>query len=548
MTTRNVSSIIIEGLKAAGIDHLYCLPGVQNDDFFDTLYDYTDEINIITTRHEQGAAYMALGAALATGKPQAYSVVPGPGMLNASGALATAFGLSAPVLALIGQIPSPFMGKMYGLLHELPDQLAILQQITKHAEGIYDTETVTEQIQRVMTALVSGQPRPVGMEVPMDVWGRAVEQAGLSLKIEAQLPSLNEDAIEEAAKVLAKAKQPLIILGGGAQDAGEAIREMAELIQAPFSGNRTGRGIVDERHPLYVPWPVAHKLWSMADVVLAIGTRLQTSQMGWGSDDDLKIIHINLDPDEIGRHGPPTVGLVADANQAMTHLVERTQTHTKPHPSRLEELQALRADFAKEIAHLEPQLSYLNAIRAELPEDGILVEDLTQVMFVSRLAYPVYQPRTYLSGGYPGTLGMGYATALGAQTAMPDRKVLSVNGDGGFLYTASEIATAVRYNIPVTAIVFADNAYGNVKRIQQERYNGRTIASDLTNPDFVKLAESYGALGLRATTPSELRHTLRESFEANRPTIIEVPVDEMPSPWEFLLLPRVRGEGLDGVF
>ncbi len=548
MTNLNVASVIIEGLKSVGIDRLYCLPGVQNDDFFNALYDQTDQIKVVNTRHEQGAGYMALGAAMATGKPQAYCVVPGPGLLNSSGALATAFGLCVPVFALVGQIPSSAMGKMYGLLHELPDQLAILSQITKHAEGIYDSEMAVGQVQRLMTELTSGQPRPVGLEVPMDVWGQAVERADIPLSIERQLPALDEDAIESAAKLLGQAKRPLIVLGGGAQDAGESIRELAEMVQAPFTGFRMGRGVVDERHPLWVAWPSAHRLWETTDVVVAIGTRLQIAQMGWGRDDDLKIIHINLDAEELGRHGSPTVGLHADARQTVTRLVDRVGAYNRKRTSREGEVRQLQAELAQKISHLEPQLSYLEAIRAELPEDGIFVEDLTQVGFVGRFAYPVYQPRTYICSGYPGTLGMGYATALGIQEAMPERKVLSVNGDGGFMYTASELATAIKYHIPLTAIVFADGAYGNVKRIQQERYDGRTIASDLVNPDFVKLAESYGALGLRAETPDQLRAALQEAFKANHPALIEVPVGEMPSPWEFMLLPRMRGDGVSGIF
>ena len=176
-----------------------------------------------------------------------------------------------------------------------------------------------------------------------------------------------------------------------------------------------------------------------------------------------------------------------------------------------------------------------------LPEDGIFVDEVTQIGFAARLAYPVYKPRTFLSPGYQDNLGWGYATALGAQHARPDVPVLSINGDGGFLYTGNELATAMRHRIPLVAIVFVDGAFGNVRRIQQERFGNRVIASDLTNPDFVKYAESFGAAGRRARSPGELAAALKAAFAAREPTLIEVPVGPLPSPWEFIHMPRVRG-------
>ena len=196
----------------------------------------------------------------------------------------------------------------------------------------------------------------------------------------------------------------------------------------------------------------------------------------------------------------------------------------------------------KRLGKLEPQLSYLAAIRAELPEDGIFIDEVTQVGFVSRLAFPVHRPRTYVSPGYQDNLGYGFATALGAQDARRDVPVLSISGDGGFLFTANEMATAVRHRIPLVTIVFNDGAFGNVRRIQQERYGNRLIASDLANPDFVAFAESFGAAAMRAKTPDDLRQALRRAFaRRDGPTLIEVPVGAMPSPWEFIMMRRVRG-------
>jgi acetolactate synthase-1/2/3 large subunit len=194
------------------------------------------------------------------------------------------------------------------------------------------------------------------------------------------------------------------------------------------------------------------------------------------------------------------------------------------------------------MSKLAPQLAILEAIRAELPEDGIFVDEVTQIGFAARLAFPVYQPRTFLSPGFQDNLGWGYASALGAQDARRDVSVLSIAGDGGFMYAAPELATAMRHRIPLVNIVFNNDSYGNVRLIQETSYGGRTIAVDLANPDFVRFAESFGAAAERARNPAELRSALKRGFaRRDGPTLIEVPVGTMPSPWEFIHMPRIRG-------
>ena len=275
-------------------------------------------------------------------------------------------------------------------------------------------------------------------------------------------------------------------------------------------------------------------------MVLAIGTRLQMQQMAWGTDDQLKIIHIDIDEAALGRHTDPAIGILADARLASEALLEALSANNRGRPNRQAEMTERKAQIAERLAHLEPQLSFLGAIRNALPEDGIFVEDLTQVGYVSRFAFPVYQPRTFLTSGYQGTLGWGYASALGAKVACPDRAVVSIAGDGGFMFNAQELASAVRHNIAVVVVVFSDGAFGNVARIQQENYAGRTIASDLKNPSFSALAESFGVMALEAGGPDALETTIKDALDANVPALIEVPCGEMPSPWDMVLLPKVR--------
>ncbi|MCP3972249.1 MAG: TPP-binding protein [Rhodobacteraceae bacterium] len=539
----NVANLVIDSLIANGIDQLYCLPGYQNDVFFDALFDKQDQLTPIHTRHEQGAVYMALGAALATGKPQAVSVVPGPGFLNGSAALATAYSLYAPVLALVGQIPLGEIGKGLGALHEIPGQLEMLGHLTKHAKRITDGKTAGSLVHSAMEAVNSGLARPVGLEVPMDIWNSRCEKLPESLSAEPlQTPLPRPEKIDQAVQLLQNAARPMIVVGCGAQSSSKDVTLLAEMLSAPVLSMRTGHGVVSSRNPLSIRTPEGYALWPDCDVVLALGTRLQTQQMNWGVDDDLKIIHVEINEEELGRINTPEVGLLGDVAAVVPILIaalEGKETKKQGWLDRVAEVkERVTAEFHKELA---PQLAWLDAIRDALPDGGIFVEDLTQVGYVSRFALPVYHPRTCLTPGYQGTLGWGLGTGLGAAHARRDVPVVAIMGDGGALFCIGELPTAVHHNIPLTIIVFNDNAYGNVRGFQIDRYNNRTIATDLTNPDFAALAKSFGIKGQSAATPDELSKCLRSAFASDGPTVIEVPVGTFPSPWKHFLVPRVRG-------
>jgi acetolactate synthase-1/2/3 large subunit len=541
MIKRSTADILIDAMVESGMRHLFCLPGVQNDHFFDALHPRTGALRPIHSRHEQGAAYMALGAALATGRPQAYCVVPGPGFLNTTAALSTAYATNAPVFSLAGQIPSGALGKGRGLLHEIPDQLAITRGLTKWAERINSADEAAAKTREAFRQLTSGRPRPVGLEVPQNIWAEEGEPLP-SYRTADDRPTLDEDAIAQAAKRLGGAKRPMIVVGGGAADCGAEIKRLAEMLSAPVVSFRNGKGILDARHPMACAMPEGHALWPETDAVLAVGTRLQTPQMIWGTDSDINIIQIDIDAEELGRNGNPEIAILADARDALPKLADAIETRNITRPGRTDAIAQAKSKMAQNYAEtFAPQLGFLEVIRDELPDDGIFVDELTQVGYVSRFAYPVHQPRTFLSSGYQGTLGWGLATALGAKVVKPDVPVLSVSGDGGFMYNVQELATAVRHDIAVVAVVFNDGAFGNVKRMQQEQFDGRTIASDLANPDFAKLAESFGAMGLVAHTPEDLRGAIKKGFAGGGPVVIEVPCGTFPSPWDYVLLPKVRG-------
>ncbi len=543
MANNTCADAVVATLIGHGLRTIYCLPGIQNDPLFNALFDAGDAIRVVHTRHEQGAAYMATGAALATGKPSAYAVVPGPGFLNTTAALCTAYAASARVLCFAGQISRAELGRGFGAVHEIPDQLAIIAQLTKWAQRANTPEEAAAKTALAWRALASGFARPVGIEIPTDVLAsRGSYAAQRAFPLEAE-PVTDENGIEEAVALLASAEQPLIVVGAGAQDAPDEIRALAEHLQAPVIAHRMGRGVMDSRHPLSQDMPAGHRLWRKCDVVLAVGTRLLAQRQGWGTDARLKIIHIDLDPARLSLGSKVDIALIGAAKSLVAKLGEEVIRLAPRRASRTDEMLTLKADVAHELSVLEPQLSYLAALRAALPEDGIYVDEITQLGYVARLTFPVYRPRSYLSPGYQGTLGWGFATALGVKDACPDRPVLSVNGDGGFMFAQAELATAVRHRIPLVSVVFNDSAYGNVRRMQQELHGNRIIASDLTNPDFVALGKSFGVSSCRVERPDQLRLAVEKAFAADEPTLIEVPCGVMPNPSRFQNLPKVRGSG-----
>ncbi len=533
---------LVRSLIAEGIQTVFGLPGIQLDPMFNALHDAGNAISVINARHEQGTAYMAYGYAQSTGEIGAYAVVPGPGLLNTTAALSTAFSNNSRVLALTGQIPSGSIGRGHGMLHEIPHQLEVMKGLTKYAARIEHPSQAPSIVSEAFRQLRSGRPRPAGLEMAMDVmWKKAMVELRGKTPGDAP-PAPDPDAIEKAAKLIGNAKQPMIFVGGGAYDACEEVKALAEMLQAPVVAYQNGRGILDERHYLSHTATAGAILWRTCDVAIAIGSRLQGERMTWGMDDNIKVVHIDIDPTEINRVMKPEIGIVADAAEATGLLVNALSKHNIKRSSREEEMLGVKGQAA-EIMETKagPQMGWIRAMRDVLPEDGLFVDEFTQVGYVSRVGFPIYKPRYNVTPGYQGTLGYGYATALGVKVAHPEKSVLSINGDGGFMFTMSEIATAVHHGINLVAIVFADGAYGNVLRMQRDLHGNRVIGSQFTNPDFVKLAESFGALGLRAETPDILKGALETGFAANRPTIIEVPVGVFPEPFDVIRPPPTRG-------
>ena len=274
------------------------------------------------TRHEQGAAYMALGAALATGRPQTYAVVPGPGLLNSGAALLTAYSMNAPVLALIGQIPAGAIGRGLGHLHEIRDQAGIISRLVDHSARIDAPGEAADKVARAIRSMREGRPGPAALECAIDVWGKRARVAAIAQPLPARAPRIDEDAVRKAAKLLAKAKRVLIVAGGGAQDASPEVTLLSSMLQAPVLGYRRGRGVLDGRNPFSVTLPLGRELWGEADAVLAVGSRLLYAMTQWGVDKDLQIVRVDADKNEPARLHKPKVALIGDAAPVLRKLID----------------------------------------------------------------------------------------------------------------------------------------------------------------------------------------------------------------------------------
>jgi acetolactate synthase-1/2/3 large subunit len=527
---------IVQSLLQHGVDTVFGIPGVQTYALFDALAR-TPEIRVIVPRHEQSCAYMAFGYARSTGKTGVYTVVPGPGVLNSSAALCTAYGASTPLVCVTAEIPSEFIGVGKGHLHELPDQLATLRTLTKWAARIDRPADAPALVAEAFLRTSTGRPRPVAVEMPWDVMEQDEPVVFQPIPHRAPVEPPDSAAIDEAVKLLAAADNPMIIVGGGAMRAAREVRELAELLQSPVVPFRSGRGIVADDHHLGFTCASGFRRWAETDVVVGLGSRLELQWFRWAAAGHRPtIINVDIDPQQIERLQPDVaiVGDAADAAQALlAGLLERGHTRAP----RRNEFEAVKEQTALATEKVTPYLQYLQAIRRVLPRDGILVEEICQAGFTSYFGFPVYEPRTFISGGHQGTLGFGFPTALGVKAGNPDRAVVSITGDGGFQFGLQDIATAVQYGLGLVTVLFNNNAYGNVLRDQQLRYEGRVIGSRLQNPDFVALGGSYGMVARRVDTPDELASALAGALDEDAPALIEVPIEpgSEVSPWEFLI-------------
>ena len=537
---------LVASLVEEGVEVVFGIPGIQLYGIIAALRDHPG-IRMITTRHEQAATYMADGYARATGKPGVALVVPGVGIYNAAAGLATAYSRSSPVLLIAGQVPRGAMGRNLGAVHEIADQAGTVRAVTKWQCLAHRPRDLPDAVFEAFRQMRTGRPRPVLIELTPDT---GVEREEVRLRKPAPttriVPSI--DQLREAARVIAQSRLPVIFAGGGVSrsDGERTLVELAEATNIPVVTSAGGKGTIPDSHPLSYgscmsprgEIPEMNQLYEVmqsADVVIGIGTRFS---LGNPAGETSTLVNINVDDFELTRVQGNTIPLHGDARATIEALLPcLVEAGAGDRPSPAEAITAARRLIAYyDIRDKEPQYPILESLQRTIPEDAFIVWDVSQWGFYARTHYQVNHPKTYIDSGYSFNLGYGFPTALGAKVAQPERPVFCMSGDGGFMFNVGELSTAVKYGINVITIIWRNDSYGNVARDLDDFFDG-TYETDLHNPDFVKMAESFGAIGMRAESPLDLERLIPEALGHQAPVVIDVPFADLPIPRAPLIAP-----------
>ena len=530
---------LAKSLVGEGVEVVFGIPGIQVYGVVAALRDEPG-IRMVTTRHEQATTYMADGYARASGKPGVALVVPGVGLYNAASGLTNAYTRSSPVLLIAGQIPRGAIGKNLGAVHEIANQPDAVRSVTKWQRLASRPREVPNTVFEAFRQMRTGRSRPVLIEMPPET---GVEREEVQLRSPARVSRIvpRPEDLREAAQVIAQSKLPLIYAGGGVarSDAEESLIKLAEATNIPVVTSSGGKGAIPDSHPLsygscFSPRGERQEMNQLfevmqsADVVIGIGARFS---LGNPAGETSTLVNINIDDSELTRVQSNTIPLHGDARATIEALLPfLMDAGTGDRPSPAEAVAAARRLIAYyDIRLKEPQYPVLEAMQIGIPEDAFVVWDVTQFGYYARTHYKVNHPKTYIDSGYSFNLGYAFPTALGVKVAKPDRPVVCMTGDGGFMFNSSELSTAVQYGINVVTVIFRNDSYGNVARDLNEIFGG-TYGTDLHNPDFVKFAESFGAVGMRADDPMELETLIPLALEQHRPVLIDVPFGEMPIP------------------
>lgn len=513
-------TLFIECLKAQGVEVIFGLPGNHLDTVYEALYHNKDSIQHYVTRHEGGAAFMADGYARATGNVGVCMTVPGPGSNNAAIGICEAYTACSPVLLITGQNASYLSDKdprksFHGL-----DQAAAFAPMTKQIEIVHRVEQIPNAVNRAFRELRSGRPGPVLIELATDAL-----QADVDLHIPQRNSGIQTKAsdkdIDTAAELIKSTERPLIISGSGINHtrATKELIEFAKILDAPVAMTGMGKGSIPEDSPYSIGQfrdGVAQAAMKSSDLIIAIGTRFTYRDTGnWSLQIPQPLIHIEADVDEIHKEYPATVGLGANPKLVLQQLNAILQDENL-NCGWGDGLQQIHDQFKS----IEPP-RILREMRDVMPRDAILSVDVNITGYGALSHFPTYSSGSYIFSGISVAMGIGLTAAIGAQVAYPDRKVVALCGDGGFLMTSPDLATAVMYDLPVVTIVMNDNQYTSIERGQLRRF-GKRIGVELVNPDFVQFAESFGVIGLRVETPEDFKPTLEKAISLDKPVLVEV--------------------------
>jgi len=538
MTVRTGGESVVDALRAEGVRHVFGIPGVHNLAIYDALLRQS-EITHVLARHEAGAAFMADGYARASGEPGVVVVTTGPGATNALTPLVESYAGSMPVLVVMSDVASQLVGRDVGALHEVPNQIECFKPVTRWAEAVTEAAAIPTTVHGAFDLLRTGRPGPIAISIPNDFLTARFDAAPRSGG-HGRRPPCHVDEIREAVRLLSGASKPLLIAGGGVIGAGaEAeLSRLAYRLGAPVITSVMGRGAISERDPLWhgvLPNSRATEaVIRAADVVLAVGCRFahrstQGLLLNLSFDPSQTLIHLDLDPTVIGRLFKPQLPIVGDAKDGLARMLQELGSGTArtawDHPWREGLRPAANARYTAQIAEL------IETLRAALPDDAIVVNDQTGINYWMEWRFPVLLPRTFLYPVGSATLGYAVPAAIGAKIARPDRPVICVVGDGGFMYSVNELATAVKYRLPVVFLVMNDDRYGAIKWLQQTLFEGRWGEADLANPDFPALARAFGARGERVAGVDSLGPAIKTALAADGPTVLELRMTIDP-PWE----------------
>ena len=518
---------VAEALKIESVDHVFGIVGTHNCPLFDGVFG-DPAFKVVTVRHEQGASLMAAGYARASGKVAACFVVPGPGLTNALTGMGMAYSESAPMLVFGGQNALAQLDREGGYFHELADSVNVAGSVCGYATRVAAPADVPKVIREAMRAMRSGRSRPAYIEMPLDVQSGEAEIAVLPPERYGR-PGGDPAEIARAAQALKSAKRPFVFAGGGVESAGatDSLVRVAEALGAPVVTSMFGRGAISDRHPLALGdgwgrFDLYDELLTQADLALVVGSRIDVvSDWNLGARFPQRIVQIDIDPRVVGQRRPVEVGIVGDAKLALDALAAELGGGKGRAPW-FDSADFRKRKRARLVERAGPVSSVIDDLRAAMPDDTIVVDDLTLVGYWMPLMLDTYLPRTLIHPGTYGTLGYSLPAAIGAKLACPEQPVVAVCGDGGFLFTLQELSTAASLGLDLVVIVFNDNAFGSIRQYQDRVFGGRHIGAALNNPDFVKLGEAFGAKSVRVE-PKDLGATLRQAHSAGGLWLLEVP-------------------------
>lgn len=531
---------VVAALEREGVEAVFGIPGTYTLPVHDALYQHPT-IQHILARHEGSASFMADGYARASGQPGVCLAIAGPGATNALTGLISAHCESSPVLLVTTQIAKALIGLDRGVSHEVKDQLGIFRAALVSAERADTVESIPAAIHHAFTVMTGGRPRPTYVEIPWDVLGLQGEaEVGMAQRVE--YPAGQPADIEAAARLLSQAKRPLIFSGLGTLRSGasEALQRVAEALQCPVITTANGKGSLPEDHPLALGAgagrnPVLTETLAQADVVLAVGTSFDIWTMqGWTLKIPGRIIRIDIAAEQLTKNYPAKVAIHADARLALEGLASALPA--RPHrDAEYSRERKAAADAARRAVEAQSVVGpeVVRQLQSALPRDAILTIDATMVLQWLAWHFEVYAPNGLQMPWNSATLGYALPAALGAQVACPDRAVVALVGDGGFLFTGQELATAAQHQLPVVTIVFNNQAHGSIKQQQRAGFGGRYIGVDLPGPDYVAFAQALGVRGVCVPDISTLGAHVRQAVETRTPTLLEVPIGltAMNHPW-----------------